>query len=112
MGTLNDTLGKASLDAAYGNGENDKVGAGPESFLQQPEFEHEGKPGNYWGDKTIRKMPDKGADLSLGLSCRESFHDEDSEELGMGRDDSTGKPDGPEMGKVDNEGASAGLEWG
>ena len=112
MGTNSETLGKASLDAAYGNGENNAIGAGPEKFLQEDVFENPGKPGNYWGDKTIRKMPSQGADLSLGLSCREPFENEDPEELGMGRDDSTGKPDGPEMGNVDNGGASAGLEWG
>ncbi len=110
MGSENSS--KKSWDAANGNGENATIGAGPEAFPNGEVFENPGKPGNYWGDKDIRKMPSKGADLSLGLSCREPFEAESEDDLGMGRDMSTGKPDGPEMGKVDNGGASAGLEWG
>lgn len=101
-----------SQAAARGNGENDSIGAGPEAFPRNEIFEKAGKPGDLFGDKTIRKMPSAGADLSLGLSCREAIGDDIEDEIGMGRDESTGKPDGPEMGKVDNEGASAQLEWG
>lgn len=101
-----------SWDAVNASGENAAIGAGPEAFPNGEVFENPGSPGNYWGDKTIRKMPSKGQDLSLGLSCREPFEDETPLSLGEGRDDSTGKPDGPEMGPVDNEGASARPEWG
>lgn len=99
-------------DSVNASGENAAIGAGPESYPTGEVFENAGKPGNYWGDKTVRKMPSKGQDLSMGLSCRESFEDETPQSLGEGRDDSTGKPDGPQMGKVDNEGGSAELEWG
>lgn len=104
---------KMSQEAARGSGENGSIGAGPEEFPRNEVFENAGAPGSLFGDKTERKMPSGGGDLTLGLSCRQTFHNEDiADELGMGRDESTGKPDGPEMGKVNNGGASAKLEWG
>lgn len=101
-----------SQAAARGDGENQSIGAGPEEFPNGEVFENAGSPGNLFGDKSPRKPPSQGADLAMGLSCKIPFESEDPDELGMGRDMSTGKPDGPEMGKVDNGGASASVEWG
>lgn len=101
---------KMSQEAARGNGEN--TGAGPEEFPMGSKFENAGSPGNVFGDKKPRTPETTGASLAMGLSYQASFEDETPDELGEGRDVSTGKPDGPEMGKVDNGGASAKVEWG
>lgn len=101
-----------SQAAVRGSGENEATGAGPEEFPRNEIHEDAGSPGNYFGDKKPREPEREGADLSAGLSCRIPFHDESPEELGMDNDESTGKPDGPELGKVDNGGASAKLQWG
>jgi hypothetical protein len=69
-------------------------------------------PGKLFGDKTHRPVPSKGADLSMGLSMRQSFADEDPAETGQDRSDANGKPGGPAKGPVDNSGASASLTWG
>lgn len=118
MGSERSTEG--SQKAVRGSGENASIGAGPEMFPRNEEFENEGSYGNPFGDKTIRTPPSEGGTLGLGLSCRyriEGGEDPNSEEratteLGEGRDESTGKPDGPERGKIDNDGASAKLVWG
>lgn len=101
-----------SQAAVRGNGENEAIGAGPEKFPREDKFNKAGSPGNLFGDKSPRKVPSEGADLAMGLSCQYGFHDEDPAAMGEGRDESTGKPDGPEKGKVDNGGASAKLVWG
>lgn len=102
---------KGSQDAASGEG-NEGV-LGPESVPLEPEFEGANKsPGNYFGDESPRRPPSTGSDLVMGLSECESFEAEEPDELGEGRNDATGKPDGPQKGKVDNGGASGSLEWG
>jgi hypothetical protein len=109
-----------SQKAVRGSGEGKATGAGPEEFPRNEEFRSGGAYGNPWGDKKPRTPPSEGASLEHGLSCRESFgtgNDPDREEemcdkLGEGRDESTGKPTGPEKGPVDNGGASAKLQWG
>jgi hypothetical protein len=100
-----------SQRAVRGSGEGDATGAGPEKFPRGEEFENFGKPGNIFGDKEPRRQPSEGEDLQMGLSHRIPFHDEEIIP-GEGRDESTGKPDDPDESKVDNGGASAGLEWG
>jgi hypothetical protein len=99
-----------SQDAVRGSGEN--PGAGPDEFPREDKFENVGSSGNVFGDKSPRKPPSEGADLARGLSYCKPFMDETPEELGEDRDESTGKPTGPEMGKVDNGGAKADVEWG
>lgn len=109
-----------SQKAARGNGENSSIGAGPEEFPRDEEFRDEGSYGNPFGDKKPRRQPSEGASLQMGLSHCIPFgsdNEPDEEErqvteLGEGRDESTGKPDGPEKGKVDNGGASAKQVWG
>lgn len=102
---------KSTEKAMRGSGENDAIGAGPEKFPRTDDPKNEGSPGNYFGDKKPRTPDSEGQSLGMGLSCRIPFHDETVESLGEGRDESTGKPDGPEEGSVDNGGASAKLEW-
>jgi hypothetical protein len=95
-------------------------GAGPEEFPRNEEFREGGAAGNVFGDRKSRKPPGEGADLVCGLSCRIGFgtgNDPDREEeacdkLGEGRDESTGKPTGPQKGPADNGGASAKVQWG
>lgn len=109
-----------SQAAVRGNGENGSIGAGPEEFPRNEEFENEGSYGNPFGDRKPREPEREGADLSAGLSCRIPFgsggspdrEEEQVTDLGLGRDESTGKPDGPEKGKVDNHGASSKQVWG
>lgn len=101
-----------SQAAVRGNGENGSIGAGPEEFPREDKFESTGNAGNVFGDKSPRTPDSTGSSLVMGLSFCKSFADEDAEELGEGRDESTGKPDGPEKGKVNNGGAKAGVEWG
>ena len=99
-----------SRRAASGSGETQM---GPDELPNKDIFEGaNARPGNVFGDKTMRRIPDEGANLAMGLSERMSFEHEDPDELGEGRDDSTGKPDGPQKGKVDNGGAGADLCWG
>lgn len=110
-----------SQKAARGSGENASIGAGPEEFPRNEEFEGANRsPGNLFGDREPRRQPSEGASLQMGLShCMKIEGGESpdaesraTEELGEGRDESTGKPDGPEKGKVDNGGGSAKLRWG
>lgn len=101
-----------SQDAARGDGENKSIGAGPEEFPRDDKFEDAGNAGNVFGDKKPRTPISEGSSLARGLSCCIPFADEHPDELGEGRDESTGKPDGPEMGKVDNGGASSKPVWG
>lgn len=69
-------------------------------------------PGDVFGDKSPRDVPDKGADLALGLSECVPFENESLDDLGMGRNDATGKPLGPDMSAVNNGGAGAKLRFG
>lgn len=102
---------KGSQDAASGEG-NEGV-LGPESVPQEPEFEDANRDaGDIFGDKSPRRPPSAGSDLVMGLSECTSFEAEEPDTLGMDRSDATGKPDGPEKGKVDNGGAGGSLEWG
>lgn len=102
---------KGSQDAASGDGDEGVLG--PAQVPLEPEFEGANdKPGNYFGDESPRRPPSAGADLAMGLSECGSFEAEEPDDLGEGRNDATGKPDGPQKGKVDNGGASASLEWG
>jgi hypothetical protein len=99
-----------SRRATAGNGETQ---LGPEEFPLNEEFEGaNAHPGDVFGDKSSRRPDAKGASLAMGLSSCEPFDHVDPDELGEGRDDSTGKPDGPERGPVDNGGAGAKLQWG
>jgi hypothetical protein len=97
------------LNAALGNSPS---GVGPSEFPTNSVHENPGKPGNVFGDKSPRTPISTGSDLARGLSCCMPFHDESPESLGEGRDVSTGKPDGPQMGKVNNGGAGSKLSWG
>lgn len=101
-----------SQAAVRGNGENGSIGAGPDEFPNKELFKGAGSPGNYFGDKEPRTPISAGSSLAMGLSCCIPFEGENPNELGEGRDVSTGKPDGPEEGKVNNAGASAKLVWG
>lgn len=69
-------------------------------------------PGDVFGDKSPRNPPEDGADLAMGLSECVPFNGEDPADLGMGRNDSNGKPMGPQMGPVNNGGAGAKLRFG
>lgn len=102
----------AGARAAAG-GTGDEGVLGPEAVPTSSDFEGANKtPGNYFGDESPRRPPSAGSDLVMGLSECESFEAEEPDELGEGRNDATGKPDGPQKGNVDNGGASARLEWG
>ena len=110
-----------SQKAVRGSGEGAATGAGPEEFPRNEEFEGANStPGSLFGDRKPRRQPSEGASLQMGLShCIriEGGEDPSAEEravteLGEGRDESTGKPDGPEKGHVDNGGGSAKLQWG
>lgn len=102
-----------SWDAANGNGENASIGAGPEQFPRNSIHENPGSPGNPFGDRSPRTPETQGSSLALGLSCKMDIHAElMADDDGQCSDESTGKPDGPEMGNVDNAGASAKLSWG
>jgi hypothetical protein len=108
MGSENSNAG--SRRATAGNGETQ---LGPEEFPTHENFEGANKvTGPEFGDKSSRRPPSTGQSLVMGLSSCEDFHDEDPDELGEGRDDATGKPDGPQRGKIDNGGAGADLQWG
>ena len=50
---------------------------------------------NDLGDKAPRKPPSSGASLPAGLSEQAKIS-ESPEQLGMGRDEATGKPKGPQ----------------
>lgn len=97
-----------SRRAAVGSGETQM---GPEALPLHEEFEGANSGGDF-GDKSSRSIPSKGASLAMGLSEHFSIEGETPDSLGEGRDDSTGKPDGPERGAVDNGGAGAKLQWG
>lgn len=101
-------MSNGPLQSVQGN----EPAAGPEEFPVGSIHEGAGSPGNYFGDKSPRTPVSAGASLPRGLSCCIPFENEDPASMGEGRDVSTGKPDGPEMGKVDNAGASAKLTWG
>lgn len=99
-----------SVKAAVGSGETQ---LGPETVPNKEEFEGaNATPGPLFGDKSSRTPPSGGQSLVMGLSECEKFDNEDPDTLGEGRDDATGKPDGPERGAVDNGGAGAKLQWG
>lgn len=59
------------------------------------------------GDKTENPIPSKGEDLSLGVSERVGFEGTTPSSLGMGRNEDSGKPDGPQKGS-----AGDGCSWG
>lgn len=97
--------------AAAGTGDEGVLG--PDAVPTSSDFEGANStPGNYFGDTSPRRPPSRGSDLVMGLSECESFEAEEPDSLGEGRNDATGKPDGPEKGAIDNGGASARLEWG
>lgn len=110
-----------SQKAVRGSGENGSIGAGPEEFPRNEEFEGANSTtGPLFGDRKPRRQPSEGASLQMGLShCFKieggeaaSAEERAVTELGEGRDESTGKPDGPEKGTADNGGAGAKLRWG
>lgn len=110
-----------SQKAVRGHGEGAGTGAGPEEFPRNEEFEGANRSaGNVFGDRKQRRQPSEGASLQMGLShCMEieghqgpDAEERETTELGEGRDESTGKPDGPEKGSVDNGGGAAKLRWG
>lgn len=86
---------------------------GPADYPLGSEFEgannSTGKP---FGDKTHRPNLSQGASVSDGLSCRIDISGVTPESLGMDRNVSNGKPDGPAKGSVKNDGASEKLTWG
>lgn len=51
------------------------------------------------GDKTPRTPPSAGGSLSEGLSEKQKIT-ESPDSLGMGRDEATGKPKGPQKGSM------------
>lgn len=109
MGSEASSAGARAAAAGTGN----QGVLGPEEVPTNSEFEGANKtPGDEFGDKSPRRPPSTGSDLVMGLSECESFEAEEPDELGEGRNDATGKPDGPQKGKVDNGGAGASLEWG
>lgn len=85
---------------------------GPEKMPTNELFGGGGSYGNIFGDKSMRRVPKEGEDLCLGLSEHVTFHEADPDHLGQGRDDSNGKPMGPEKGKVTDLGTSAKFIWG
>lgn len=97
------------LKSALGNSPS---GVGPDEFPRGAVHQNPGKPGNVFGDKSPRTPVSAGGDLARGLSCCEPFSDESPSSLGEGRNESTGKPDGPQKGAVDNHGAGSKLSWG
>lgn len=97
------------LKSALGNSPS---GVGPSEFPTNAIHQNSGSPGNGFGDKKPRTPESAGSNLAMGLSCCYPFNSESPESLGEGRNVSTGKPDGPQKGKVDNGGASAKLSWG
>lgn len=98
------------VNTAVGAGETQ---LGPETLPNKSIFQGaNASAGNVFGDASSRTMDSKGGSLAMGLSCCEGFHDVMPDALGEGRDDSTGKPDGPQRGAVNNGGASAKLQWG
>jgi hypothetical protein len=99
-----------SVKAATGNGETQM---GPEKLPTHENFEGANAvTGPEFGDKSSRTPPGEGSSLALGLSEQSKFENEDPDSLGEGRDNATGKPDGPERGAVNNGGAGAKLQWG
>lgn len=97
--------------AAAGTG-NEGV-LGPDSVPLNSDFEGANKnPGKEFGDESPRRPPSQGSDPACGMSEQYSFEAEEPDDMGLGRNDATGKPDGPQKGKIDNGGASAQLEWG
>lgn len=99
-----------SVRAVAGTGETQ---LGPEKMPLGENFEGaNAHPGDVFGDKSSRRPPSQGANLAMGLSFCEDIHGIHPDELGEGRDDATGKPDGPERGPIDNGGAGAKLQWG
>lgn len=96
--------------AVAGNGETQ---LGPDSVPVNSVFDGaNAHPGDTFGDKSSRSVPSAGSNLAMGLSECYGFHDEHPDTLGEGRDDATGKPDGPQRGAVNNGGAGAKLQWG
>lgn len=90
---------------------SDSPTIGPEKFPVNETAEG-GSPGNVFGDKSMRHPPKEGETLCYGLSERVVFHEADPDTLGQGRDDSNGKPMGPQKGKVPDLGTSAKFVWG
>lgn len=86
---------------------------GPADLPTNSEFEGaNNSPGDPFGDKSSRPNPSAGGSLADGLSTRVSIASVTPESLGMGRNLSNGKPDGPAKGSVNNSGASEKLQWG
>lgn len=85
---------------------------GPEKMPVEDQFEGAGSAGNVFGDKSMRRVPREGEDLCYGLSEHVTFHEADPDTLGQGRNDSNGKPMGPQKGKVTDLGTSAKFVWG
>lgn len=86
---------------------------GPADFPTNSEFEGaNSSPGNPFGDKSSRPNPSSGGSLADGLAMRESISGVTEESLGMDRNVSNGKPQGPAKGSVNNSGGSAKLTWG
>lgn len=86
---------------------------GPADFPTASEFDGANNtPGDPFGDKSSRPNPSSGGQLADGLSMRMDIASVTPESLGMGRNVSNGKPDGPVKGSVNNGGGSAKLQWG
>lgn len=86
---------------------------GPYDFPKASEFEGaNSSPGDPFGDKSSRPNPSSGGSLADGLAMRMSIAGVTEESLGMCRNVSNGKPDGPAKGSVNNSGGSAKLRWG
>lgn len=99
-----------SVNAAVGSGETQ---LGPETVPNDSVFSGaNSSPGNLFGDASSRTPDSAGGSLAMGLSSCEKFNSTTPDQLGEGRDDATGKPDGPQRGPVSNGGASAKLQWG
>lgn len=93
--------------------EKNMTTVGPADYPTASEFDGaNSNPGNPFGDKKSRPNPSQGGSIADGLSCRMDISGVTPESLGMGRNVSNGKPDGPEKGPVNNGGASAKLQWG
>jgi hypothetical protein len=100
-----------STRAAVGGNASPTIG--PEEFPTSSEFAGaNASPGDVFGDKSSRSVPSAGQSLSMGLSECYKFDNETPDSLGEGRNDSNGKPMGPQKGSVDNGGAGAKLIWG
>ena len=102
-----------SQKAARGNGENAGIGAGPEEFPRDSQFEGANKTtGPLFGDRSSRTPDSGGQSLAMGLSERMDINGVSPTDIGMGRDESNGKPYGPMKGPAPNGGAGAKTVWG